>query len=167
MIQSPQKKKGKNQANLQFWEDKMKKEAKSYRIYIRVSEAEKAEIVYQAALNNMSISEYILKCVRRKRIVVCENFPELLYQLSALGNNLNQIAAIANTNKYISSNQIESAKNILSDCYDKMSEFVSYICEPKSDSENSHNQLSEEVVEEINNALAIINSRVNSAKKEM
>lgn len=110
MIQSPQKKKGKNQANLQFWEDKMKKEAKSYRIYIRVSEAEKAEIAYQAALNNMSISEYILKCVRRKRIVVCENFPELLYQLSALGNNLNQIAAIANTNKYISSNQIESAK---------------------------------------------------------
>ena len=99
----------------------MKKEAKSYRIYIRVSEAEKAEIAYQAALNNMSISEYILKCVRRKRIVVCENFPELLYQLSALGNNLNQIAAIANTNKYISSNQIESAKNILSDCYDKMS----------------------------------------------
>lgn len=145
----------------------MKKEAKSYRIYIRVSEAEKAEIAYQAALNNMSISEYILKCVRRKRIVVCENFPELLYQLSALGNNLNQIAAIANTNKYISSNQIESAKNILSDCYDKMSEFVSYICEPKSDSENSHNQLSEEVVEEINNALAIINSRVNSAKEEM
>ena len=147
----------------------MKENAKSYRIYIRVSEAEKADIAYQAALNDMSISEFVLKCVRRKRIVVCENFPELIFQLSRLGNNLNQIAAVSNTNKYISERQLSEVKNILSECYQKMSEFVSFVCEPKDKNENTANQLSEEVVEEINNALAIINSRINSysAKKEV
>ena len=147
----------------------MKEKGKNFRIDIRVTEAEKAEIAYQAALNNMSISEFILKCVRRKRIVVCENFPELLFQLSHLGNNLNQIAAVANTNKYISERQLSEVKNILSECYQKMSEFVSFVCEPKGKNENTANQLSEEVVEEINNALAIINSRINSysAKKEV
>ena len=49
---------------------------------------------------------------------------------------------------------------------DKTTPELTYICEPKADSENSHNQLSEEVVEEINNALAIINNRVNSAKRK-
>ncbi len=147
----------------------MKGNAKSYRIYIRVSESEKADIAYQATLNDMSISEYVLKCVRRKRIVVCENFPELIFQLSHLGNNLNQIAAVANTNKYITERQLSEVKNILSECYQKMSEFVSFICEPKDKNENKTNQLSDEVVEEINNALAIINSRINSysAKKEV
>ncbi|WP_405355352.1 plasmid mobilization protein [Ruminococcus sp.] len=144
----------------------MKNNAKNFRIDIRLSEAEKAEIAYQAALNDMSISEYVLKCVQRKRIVVCDNFPDLLYQLSALGNNLNQIAAVANTNKYISEKQIEATKNILTECYEKMSEFVSYICEPNEKTTNK--QLSDEVVEEINNALAVINSRINqySAKNE-
>lgn len=147
----------------------MKKSGKTYRIDIRVTEAEKADIAYQAALNDMSISEYVMKCVKRKRIVVCENFPELLFQLSHLGNNLNQIAAVANTNKYISEKQLSEVKNILSECYQKMSEFVSFVCEPKGKNENNTNQLSDEVVEEINNALAIINSRINSysAKKEV
>lgn len=69
---------------------------KTERIEIRLNQEEKKNIAFHSKLMNISMSEYILLNIRRKRIVICENFPELIYQISRIGNNINQIAAIAN-----------------------------------------------------------------------
>lgn len=141
----------------------MDKKQKSEQIHIRITEEEKAEIAYNAELLNLSVSQYVLQCVHRKRIVVCENFPELLVQLSRLGNNLNQIARIANTNDSVTYENIFQAKDILSKCYDEMRKFVEYICEPEMKIKKE-DKISEEALEEIKNAVAIINKQVNSIR---
>lgn len=141
----------------------MDKKQKSEQIHIRITEEEKAEITYNAELLNLSVSQYVLQCVHRKRIVVCENFPELLVQLSRLGNNLNQIARIANTNDSVTYENIFQAKDILSKCYDEMRKLVEYICEPEMKIKKE-DKISEEALEEIKNAVAIINKQVNSIR---
>lgn len=141
----------------------MGKEQKQNRIYLRATNADKSNIAYNANLLNISMSEYILRCVRRKRIVVCENFPELIFHLSRLGNNLNQIAVIANKNDYISEEYLLQAKNYLKECYELMNKLICYICEPENTSNET--DISDNVLEEIKKVLEIINEKVSTLDK--
>lgn len=135
---------------------------KSLRLYLRITEEDKANIAYNSELLNISMSEYVLRCIRRKRIVVCENFPDLIFQLSKIGNNLNQIAIIANTNSYLSEDYIAKAKEYLKGCYSLMNKFISYICEPENNSEETFGDiLNETCLNEIKNMLETINQRIN------
>lgn len=135
---------------------------KNLRLYLRITEEDKATIAYNAELLNISMSEYILRCIRRKRIVVCENFPDLIFQLSKIGNNLNQIAIVANTNNYLSEDYISKAKEYLKGCYSLMNKFISYICEPDNNSdETSNDMLNETCLNEIKNMLEEINQRID------
>lgn len=133
---------------------------KNERIYLRASEQDKKNISYHAELMNISMNEYILLCVRRKRIVICENFPELIYQLSKIGNNINQIATIANTNKYISEDSISEVKNLMTKCYDAMNDFISFIAEPENDYLRNDTSKVSELLGEVSNTLNSINARL-------
>ena len=84
----------------------MERERKTEKLLLRLTPTEKRNVAYHAQLMNVSVNEYISLLIRRKRIVICENIPELIYQIQKIGNNINQIAAIANTNQYISKNAI-------------------------------------------------------------
>lgn len=145
----------------------MKKEQKHNRIYIRITDTDKANIAYNSELLNISMSEYVLRCVRRKRIVICENFPELLFQLSRIGNNLNQIAVIANTNNYLSEDYISQAKEHLKNCYLLMNKFVSYICEPEENNLLKSENVKDDMLQEIKNALEMIGHRINRIDKKI
>ena len=111
----------------------MSSERKTDSMLLRLTPTEKQKIAYHADLMNISRNEHVSLCIRRKRIVICENFPELIYQLSKIGNNINQIAAVANTNKYISEKSIQEIKSLMLKCYDLMNEFISFIAEPEND----------------------------------
>lgn len=73
------------------------KENKNERIYLRVTSEEKELILKSARSADMTISEYILCLVKKKRVVNIRGFPELIYQIAKIGININQITAAINT----------------------------------------------------------------------
>ncbi len=117
----------------------MSKSKKTERIEIRLTTEEKQKLLYNSKLMGITATEYILLCIRRKRIVVCDDFPKLIYHLSKIGNNINQIVAVANTNKYISQSSIDEIKNLMTSCYGKMSEFIDFITEPELENISADN----------------------------
>lgn len=121
----------------------MSKSQKTERLYIRLTPEEKKKIVFNSQLMGISITEYISLCVRRRRIVICEDFPKFIYHLSKIGNNINQISAVANTNKYISQDSIDEIKKLMTSCYGKLTDFIDFITEPERGLETATDRMPE------------------------
>lgn len=65
-------------------------------ITIRCTEDERRRIYDKARRHNLSLSDYIIRSVLGKKIVVAEGLSDVLKVQKAIGNNLNQIALLAN-----------------------------------------------------------------------
>lgn len=79
----------------------MDKENKTEQLLIRITPTEKKNIQAKAATAHMSVSGYIVKLSEDKKIVVAEKIPQLLYEFAKIGTNINQVAKIANTQKFV------------------------------------------------------------------
>ena len=66
---------------------------------IRISEQDLEAIRRKAAQVHMSQSYYVTTCCLGKRIVILDGLKEVLRQQKAIGNNLNQLAVLANMGK--------------------------------------------------------------------
>ena len=66
---------------------------------IRISEQDLETIRRKAAQAHMSQSDYVTACCLRKQIVILDGLKEVLRQQKATGNNLNQLAVLANIGK--------------------------------------------------------------------
>ena len=66
---------------------------------IRISEQDLKTIRRKAAQAHMSQSDYVTACCLGKCIVILDGLKEVLRQQKAIGNNLNQLAVLANTGK--------------------------------------------------------------------
>ena len=66
---------------------------------IRISEQDLDTIRRKAAQVHMSQSDYVTACCLGKRIVIMNGLKEVLRQQKAIGNNLNQLAVLANMGK--------------------------------------------------------------------
>ena len=66
---------------------------------IRISEQDLEAIRRKAAQVHMSQSDYVTTCCLGKRIVILDGLKEVLRQQKAIGNNLNQLAVLANMGK--------------------------------------------------------------------
>ena len=66
---------------------------------IRISEQNLETIRRKAAQAHMTQSDYVTACCLGKRIVIMDGLKEVLRQQKAIGNNLNQLAALANMGK--------------------------------------------------------------------
>ena len=66
---------------------------------IRISEPDLETIRRKAAQVHMSQSDYVTTCCLGKRIVILDGLKEVLRQQKAIGNNLNQLAVLANMGK--------------------------------------------------------------------
>lgn len=143
----------------------MSKTQKTERLYIRITPTEKSRINYNANLMGISITEYVSLCIRRRRIVVCEDFPKLIYHLSKIGNNINQIAAVANTNKSISENSVEEVKSLMTLCYGELTKFIDYITEPDKGLENATDRMPE-MVAAICEAVTALEKKIEAQNKD-
>lgn len=84
-----------------------KENGKTERIYFRVSKEEKSILSKRAKSAKLSLSKYILALSEKKKIIDPEPIVRLIIEMNRIGNNINQIAKVANTNKTISQNQID------------------------------------------------------------
>ena len=75
---------------------KMKKDKQ---FSIRISAQDLETIRRKAAQAHMSQSDYVTACCLGKRIVILDGLKEVLRQQKAIGNNLNQLAVLANMGK--------------------------------------------------------------------
>ena len=83
---------------------------------IRVSERERREIEEKAAVTGMAASAYIRTMALEGEnvdITIHENRQKLMHELSAIGNNINQIARMANTNVFISKSDVQEVNEQL------------------------------------------------------
>ena len=66
---------------------------------IRISEQDLEAIRRKAAQAHMTQSDYVTACCLGKHIVILDGLKEVLRQQKAIGNNLNQLAVLANMGK--------------------------------------------------------------------
>ena len=72
---------------------------KNKQFSIRIAAQNLETIRRKAAQAHMSQSDYVTACCLGKRIVILDGLREVLRQQKAIGNNLNQLAVLANMGK--------------------------------------------------------------------
>ena len=72
---------------------------KNKQFSIRIAAQDLETIRRKAAQAHMSQSDYVTACCLGKRIVILDGLKEVLRQQKAIGNNLNQLAVLANMGK--------------------------------------------------------------------
>ena len=72
---------------------------KNKQFSIRISAQDLETIRQKAVQAHMSQSDYVTACCLGKRIVILDGLKEILRQQKAIGNNLNQLAVLANMGK--------------------------------------------------------------------
>ena len=96
-------------------------------IKLRVSDEEDKLIRELAKKCSMNISTYIRKSAINEKIVVCDN--GMIYKLNsavrAIGNNINQIARVANSTGSVSKKDIADIQNNYTALQNKISEIIS------------------------------------------
>ena len=71
------------------------------RIDLRMTPEEKENLKRKAAEAHMTVSKYILHLSQTKRIILRDDIAELTVEISRIGNNINQIAHVGNTQKFV------------------------------------------------------------------
>ena len=76
----------------------MERRTRAKEVRIRMTDDEFATYKERLELSKMTAQKYGLRCLLdNEKINVIEDLPELMRQLKAIGNNLNQIARAANS----------------------------------------------------------------------
>ena len=96
-------------------------------INFRISLEEKKKLQAKAKQAHMRISSYIIALSENKKITVAENIPELLLEITRIGTNINQIAHIGNSQKYVNKQQLDEVLNLLEDIESIMQKILSEI----------------------------------------
>ena len=74
---------------------------KTDRIFIRVSPTEKKKIEEKAKQVNRTVAGYLLSLSESRRIIDATKMASLIVEIRKIGVNINQIASVANTQKYV------------------------------------------------------------------
>ena len=78
-------------------EENMKK--KDIKFSTRMASEDREQIKELAKQANMSMSNYVTSCCLGQQIVIIEGLKEVLKELKAIGNNLNQMVTLAHMGK--------------------------------------------------------------------
>ena len=75
--------------------------------FSKMLQKEKEELREKAKQSNMNMSEYIIALSENKKIIVAQGLPQLSLELKRIGVNINQIAMVANTQRFVNEYQLE------------------------------------------------------------
>lgn len=145
----------------------MEQERKTENLHLRLTPTDKERIIKHSQMLNMNINDYISFVLNKKRIVICEDFRELINQIMRIGNNINQIAAVANKNRYISDYNISEVKSMVEECRNSVIKFTSYIYESESDFADNSPVQNAIILEEIVTTLRILSNRMGNMDNRM
>lgn len=96
-------------------------------VNFRLSLEQKQKLQAKAEQAHMSLSSYIITLSENKKITVAENLPELLLEITRIGTNINQIAHIGNSQKYVNKQQLDEVASLLEDVKSIMQKILSEV----------------------------------------
>ena len=77
---------------------------KTERLQLRLSPEEKEMLIKKAAESRMTVSDYLANLVANKKVETVKSIPALIYEIRKIGVNINQIAHIGNSQRYLDNN---------------------------------------------------------------
>ena len=94
------------------------------RIELRLSDSEYAEIEKKAELSGLTRTQLIRMLIMGEEIRAKppEEYLKLVREINAIGNNINQIAHIANSQKYVDREQLKSIVDYFDEIMEKVRE---------------------------------------------
>lgn len=143
----------------------MEQEILSEKYLLRLTPSDRRKIEQNASKMKLSMNKYILLTLRRKRIIICENLPELISQIQRIGNNINQIVRVANTNQYVSIKNVDEVKKLMTECRNLLKAFVDYYGDSSDESDSE--AVKYEALDEIKVALRMMNNRLETLEKKL
>ena len=102
----------------------MPEERKTESYLLHLTPTEKKQLKEKAEQSKLSISKYLIALSENKKIVSVEKLPDLLLEITRIGVNINQIAHVANSQKYVNTQQIYEIKNLLREVDKHMIEII-------------------------------------------
>lgn len=76
-------------------------------VNFRITPEEKKKLLAKAEEAHMSLSGYIISLSQSKRVVLKDEIGKLTVEISRIGNNINQIARVGNSQKYVYKTQLK------------------------------------------------------------
>ena len=91
-------------------------------ILLRLDEAQHRHLQKQVAASGLSTTQFLRDLIEGVEVKarLPNELPELLRQISAVGNNINQIARTVNTRKYATKEELAMIETLLSKIWDKV-----------------------------------------------
>ena len=83
-------------------------------VNFRMTPEEKKKLLAKAEEAHMSLSGYIISLSQSKRVVLKGEIGKLTVEISRIGNNINQIARVGNSQKYVYKAQLKYISEQLS-----------------------------------------------------
>ena len=87
-------------------------------VNFRLTPEEKKKLMAKAEEAHMSLSGYIIALSRSKRVVLKDDIATLTVEISRIGNNINQIAHIGNSQKFLYKAQLNDVVKHLQEVED-------------------------------------------------
>ena len=87
-------------------------------VNFRLTPEEKKKLMAKAEEAHMSLSGYIIALSRNKRVVLKDDIAKLTVEISRIGNNINQIAHIGNSQKFLYKAQLNDVVKHLQEVED-------------------------------------------------
>ena len=91
-------------------------------ILLRLDEAQHRHLQKQVAASGLSTTQFLRDLIEGVEVKarLPNELPELLRQISAVGNNINQIARSVNTRKYATKEELAMIETLLAKIWDKV-----------------------------------------------
>lgn len=133
---------------------------KNSEIHFRVTLEDKTIIENKAKMVGMSISEFIIDSVKRKRIVVIDDIPKIVSDVHGAAVNINQIAKVANSQKFVNKKNVEDLFLESQTLQNQIKELIKSIYEYEPEHENVNAQ-------KIYHTLSVISQRIDRIEKSL
>ena len=109
-------------------------EEKKIIVNFRMTPEEKKKLLAKAEEAHMSLSGYIISLSQSKRVVLKDEIGKLTVEISRIGNNINQIARVGNSQKYVYKAQLKYISDQLSEVEELLKKIL---CAMFSDEEHT------------------------------
>ena len=103
-------------------------------VNFRMTPEEKKKLLAKAEKAHMSLSGYIISLSQSKRVVLKDEIGKLTVEISRIGNNINQIARVGNSQKYVYKAQLKYISDQLSEVEELLKKIL---CAMFSDEEHT------------------------------
>lgn len=117
---------------------------KTERFQLRLTPSEKEKLTEKAAEARMSVSDYVAELIDKKKVINEKTIFSLIYEIRKIGVNINQIAYIGNSQRYVPDELLRQVHQDMNEVNALVQKILSEIYDPN---EHTISSLEEKIIE--------------------